>query len=106
MRKKYFRYLDLPFKVEKPNFEDVDFPKIYGDGAGYIVMKKHLPIHERVINFVHGIEGLIVFYIIYLMHTYYFYIFLDRIRIVAEFVDSVLQRLIFEHLPVSLHRTS
>ena len=66
MKKKYFRYLDLPFKVEKPNFEDVDFPKIYGDGAGYIVMKKHLPIHERVINFVHGIEGLIVFYIIYL----------------------------------------
>ena len=68
MRKKYFRYLDLPFKVEKPNFEDVEFSKVYGEktGVGYLVMKQHLPVHKKVIDFVKGIEGLTVFYVLYL----------------------------------------
>ena len=68
MIKKYFRYLDLPFKVETPNFENLVFPEdsMKEKVAGYMIMKKHLPIHKKVIDFVNSIEGLIVFYVQYL----------------------------------------
>ena len=73
MKNQYFKYLKLPFEVERPDFENSIFELRYGkkehdlkQNVGYIVKKKHLPVHKKVVDFVNTFDDITVFHVIYL----------------------------------------
>lgn len=73
MKKQYFKYLKLPFEVERPDFENSIFELRYKKkkhdlkaNVGYVVKKKHLPVHKKVLDFVDAFDDLTVFHVIYL----------------------------------------